>query len=115
MTYPQTPGWKASSTGETARAAALRMIPKAPTLRDRVLSLLEAGPAIPETLLARLRAEGVSTVLTSVRPRCSELTRMGLICDSGRRQPGEGGCMAIVWRVTTPEERAAFAAQQEAA
>lgn len=112
MTYPHTPGWKAVSTGGTAEAAARHMAPKAPTLRERVLALLESTPAIPETLLAHLRKEGVSTVLTSVRRRCSELARMGMICDSGRREPGEGGCMAIVWRVTTSDERALHHARQ---
>ncbi|WP_336975924.1 hypothetical protein [Brevundimonas nasdae] len=87
---------------------------RAPTLRQRVLEIISDGPAIPETILARLRAEGVRTVLTSVRPRCSELVRMGLIRDSGRREKGEGGCNAIVWRLSTPEEQQRFAQKRDA-
>ena len=103
-----------NTTGETAQAAALAMSRRAPTLRQRVLAIISEGPAIPETILARLRAEGVRTVLTSVRPRCSELVRMGLIRDSGRREKGEGGCNAIVWRLATSEEQQRFAQEREA-
>lgn len=102
------PLWRASSTGETARAAALAGSARAPTLRQRVLAIIEEGPALPECIFARLTRDGVRTVLTSVRPRCSELVRMGLIADSGKRAKGEGGCKAIIWRATTEEERAAF-------
>jgi len=103
--------WKRSSIGETAEAAAKSIGRKAPTLRQRVLDHLAAGPATPEQLLALIRKDGVFTVLTSIRPRCSELARLGLITDSGKRQPGEGCGAAIVWRVTTDDERAAHAAK----
>ena len=108
------PRWRSNSTGETAKAAAVAMKAKAPTLRQMVFAEIERAPAIPETILQSLRSRGVKTVLTSIRPRASELVRMGLIADSGLRQRGEGGCKAIVWRATTPEERAAFAAKTEA-
>lgn len=90
------------------------MTTRAPTLRQRVLEIIAEGPALPEAILARLRADGVRTVLTSVRPRCSELLRMGLITDSGSREKAEGGCKAIVWRLTTDDERAAFRARAAA-
>lgn len=110
------PRWKASSIGETAREAAENQAKpeKAPTLRRRVLADIERRPAIPEMVLGSLRQQGVKTVLTSVRPRCSELARMGLIKDSGLRLPGEGGGNAIVWTATSAEERALFAARQAA-
>ncbi len=108
------PLWRRNAIGETSRLAALAVASRAPTLRQRVLEILSEGPAIPETIFAQMRAEGVRTVLTSIRPRCSELARMGLITDSGRREKGEGGCSAIVWRVTTPDEQAAFAARRAA-
>lgn len=100
--------FKKSATGETAKAAAAVMTPKAPTLRQRVLDRIRMEPAIPETILADLLAEGVQTVLTSVRPRCSELVRLGLIKDSGRRQKGEGGCNAIVWEACSVEETSVY-------
>jgi hypothetical protein len=109
--HPQ-PQWRRNSVGETARAAAQAGDRK--TLRQRVLDLIEASPSplIPEEILAKVAAAGVNTVLTSVRPRCSELVRMGLIRDSGERRRGEGGCKAIAWRATTAEERAAWTAEQ---
>ncbi|WP_426046058.1 hypothetical protein [Brevundimonas sp. TWP3-1-2b1] len=107
MTAPDLSGpglSRRNSTGETSRDAAKG---DKRTLRERVLDRLGRGPAIPETILADLRAEGISTVLTSIRPRCSELLRMGLIRDSGQRQTGEGGKKAIVWRLADDAERAA--------
>lgn len=108
------PLWRRNATAETSRLAALTVASRAPTLRQRVLEILTEGPAIPETIFRQMKAEGVRTVLTSIRPRCSELARMGLIIDSGRREKGEGGCSAIVWRVTTPEEQRAFADRKAA-
>lgn len=108
------PLWRRNATGETSRLAALAVASRAPTLRQRVLEILTEGPAIPETIFSQMKAEGVRTVLTSIRPRCSELARMGLIIDSGRREKGEGGCSAIVWRVTTHEEQRAFAERRAA-
>lgn len=111
------PRWRKSSIGDTARDAAKTMAPdhKAPTLRKRVLDIVaDHGPIIPERAFARLRDDGVSTVLTSVRPRFSELARMGLIVDSGQRERAEGGCNAIAWRLATPEETAAYLAAREA-
>jgi hypothetical protein len=106
------PQWNRNSIGETAQAAA--SISERKTLRQRVLDLIEASDAalIPEEILERIRADGVRTVLTSVRPRCSELARLGLIRDSGEHRAGEGGCKAIAWRPTTLAERAAWAAEQ---
>lgn len=103
------PLWRRNSTGETAEAAA-KAGDRRP-LRQHILDEIEAadGPLIPEEILARLRARGIKTVLTTVRPRCTDLSRrMGLITDSGVRKPGEGGCKAIAWRPTTAAERAAF-------
>ena len=111
---PIRPRWRRNAIGETSRLAALAVASRAPTLRQRVLEILSQGPAIPETIFAQMKAEGVRTVLTSIRPRCSELARMGLITDSGRREKGEGGCSAIVWRLTTPAEQRRFAARKAA-
>lgn len=111
ITNHPAPQWKRSSIGETAQCAAQSSDRR--TLRQRVLDAIEASPAplIPEDILAQLRADGVKTVLTSIRPRCSELARAGFIRDSGQRRPGEGGCSAIAWRATTTAERAEWAAK----
>lgn len=109
------PRWRKGSRGGTAQAAARHTAPKAPTLRMRVLALIEEKADNPEGIFDRLKAEGVKTVLTSVRPRTTELANLGLVKDSGRRALGESGvCKSIVWEATSPEERAAFAARKAA-
>ena len=108
--YPETPGWRANSTGGTARAAALAMAPKVKGIRAAVLAdLIAHGPSTPEEIARR-----TGTLLTTARPRCSELTRLGLIRDSKLRRPGEGGRPAIVWTTCTAEERALHAARKAA-
>ena len=42
---------------------------------------------------------------TSAGKRRGELRDQGLVCDSGRKRKSPSGSRAIVWRVTTPEER----------
>ena len=107
------PLWRRGSTGETSREAAEFIAPKAPTLRQAVLEEIEAGEGTPEQIHERLQRRGVRHLLTAVRPRCSELVRLGLIADSGRRGLGESQrCKSIIWRATTPEERSHFAAQK---
>jgi len=112
MTYPNTPGWKhRHATGSNTSAEAARAVaPRAPTQRDHVLDALADCPATPEQIVDRLALRGVEIMLMSCRPRCSELARLGLIVDTGARGKGFGGCAAIIWRITTSAERAAFAA-----
>lgn len=105
------PQWRRNATGETSEAAARYMAPKAPRLRDQVLAAIELQPATPEEIQARLKASGVHHLVSAIRPRCTELKGLGLICDSGQRGVGESGrCKSVVWRATTADERAAFAA-----
>lgn len=104
------PFWRNNATGETAREAALAVKPRVKTQRERVLDALADGPATPEVISARIEATGVRAMLMSVRPRCSELMRLGEIVDSGLRGPGAGGCKAIIWRLATPEEKATYLA-----
>lgn len=87
--YPDRPGAKARST---SIEAAEGMAPKAPILRDQVLAEIRREAATPEQVALRL---GVP--LMNVRPRCSELARLGLIEDSRVRRMAMGGRKAIVW------------------
>ena len=88
--YPSAPGYK---RGGTSKAAADSMREKAPTLRDRVLGHLMFGPDT---------ADGCAYVLgetiMSVRPRLSELLKLGKIADTGKTEPNASGRMATVWR-----------------
>ena len=103
------------ATGETSRLARDFIAPRAKTLRQHVLDAIEALPGTPEQIHARLGAAGVRHLLTAVRPRCSELARMGLIKDSGERGLGESQrCKSIVWRATDADERSLWAARKAA-
>ena len=100
------PRWCRNATGETSKAAALYMKPKAPRLRDRVLSFVEASPSTPEVVQVKLQADGIFHLVSAIRPRFTELKAMGKVCDSGARRIGESGrCKSVVWRATTEDER----------
>ena len=92
MTYPNTPGHKGPA--ETSRAAADAIKPKAATVRQRVLWEIGIGARTADEVAAMV---GLS--ILAVRPRCSELARLGLIADTGMRRPNESGRMAVVWRL----------------
>lgn len=88
--YPEGPGWKAR---QTSRAAASGVSQKVRPLRERVLAAIRAKPRTPEEVARILRAP-----VMNVRPRCSELAKLGLVEDSGERRKAQGGRKAIVWR-----------------
>lgn len=102
--------YRKNATGETSREAAKG---SKKTLRQRVLERIERGPASAEMIFAELRAEGVQTVLTSIRPRCTDLLKRGLVRDSGQRGKSEGGKRSIIWERTTPDQEAAYLSAQE--
>ena len=102
--------YRRNATGETSREAAKG---EKKTLRQRALERIEQSPASPEMIFADLVAQGVSTVLTSVRPRCTELMDLGLVRDSGQRGKSEGGKRSIIWARCTPEQEAAILASKE--
>lgn len=88
--YPRSPGWKAR---ETAKAAAGAMAPKAGLLRDRVLAAIRLAPSTPDEVATHLG----ETVL-AVRPRVSELSKLGKVIDTGQRRKNASGRPAIVWK-----------------
>jgi hypothetical protein len=101
------------ATGDPAAQGRDFITPKAKTLRQHVLDQIEERAGTPEEIHARLQRQGGRHLLTAVRPRCSELARMGLIVDSGRRGLAESQrCKAIVWRATTLAERAEWEARK---
>lgn len=88
--YPASPGYK---TGGTSRAAAEKIRPRAPTLRDKVLEMLKA-----DALTADECAERLNVTVLACRPRLSELSRMGLIYDTGLTSKNASGVNATIWR-----------------
>lgn len=114
--YPFTPGYRHQSTGETAKAAALAVGTSAKTLEAWCVDALANGPRSPEEARDWIEgATGRPILLTSIRPRFSQLKARGLVTDSSERGLGEGGrCKSIRWRLTTAVERALFAARAAA-
>lgn len=95
FSYPDTPGFKSR---ETSAAAAEEVAQSAPLLRGRCLSVLERSNGLTaDEVAGRL---GVS--ILSVRPRVSELTRLGKVRDSGERRENASGKRAIVWAAVQP-------------
>lgn len=90
--YPNSPGFKRDGT---SRIAAKAMTPRAPTLRERILALLRSGACLtPDEAAARL-----GEPILAVRPRFSELSRLGLICETGERRQNDSGLRANVYRI----------------
>ena len=89
--YPNTPGFKVSGT---SRDAADANEPRAETLRQRVLRELQQG----KTLTADEIAAALNESILSVRPRVTELRRMGEIAPTGERRANASGQTAMVWR-----------------
>jgi hypothetical protein len=103
-------GFKDSQGGDTSYQAACKISKELGRRQAEVLAHLQLGPATPEEI-----ADAIGRHFATVRPRVSELVRLGLVMDTGRRGTGALGGTVRIWRVATPEERAAFqAAQAEA-
>ena len=89
--YPDHPGWKAPGTSQQA---AVRMAPQVTGLRARVLHSLKAGGAGTADEIA----DRLNVSILSIRPRFSELNRLGLIEETGERRSNDSGAAANVWR-----------------
>lgn len=91
--YPHSPGWKKRETSAEAAAA---VAPRASALRARCLAEVAAAP---RGLTGNELAERLGWDICSVRPRLTELDRLGKIRNSGERRKTPSGCSAIVWVV----------------
>jgi predicted ArsR family transcriptional regulator len=90
--YPKAPGYKERTTSQEAAEA---IKPAARMLRDRVLSsLARIGPRTADEMAASLGED-----ILSIRPRFTELRRLGLIEKTGERRPNKSGADANVWRI----------------
>ena len=94
MPYPETPG---SKTGGTSAESARKVAGVAEILRTKCLAALKVQPMTADELAARMDESPFS-----IRPRVSELKRMGLIADTGHRRVNLSGHRAAVWKSTQP-------------
>ena len=92
--YPEHPGAK---VGGTSQDAADNMAEHAPTLRDRLDELFDRVA----NMTADEGAEALGAEIWSVRPRFSELVRMGRIVDAGIRRENKSGMTATAWKRAT--------------
>jgi hypothetical protein len=91
--YPGEPGWKGT---DTSRAAALAIACSAKNLRNSVLNvLLDVAPG---ALSADQVAIRLQRSPLSVRPRISELHRLGLVKRTDHRIKNDSGMTASMWR-----------------
>lgn len=85
--YPVSAGFKGT---DTSRAAAETI--NASVLRGKVLDAYRRfGPMTADQCAEALRIDRLS-----IRPRCSELKRLGKLRDTGNRAPNDSGKSAVV-------------------
>lgn len=93
--YPHQPG---AQGRDTSQAAADAIAETAPQLRARALAVVERSNGLTaDEVAGRL---GLS--ILSIRPRLTELSRLGKVRDSGLRRKNASGRNAIVWAPITP-------------
>ena len=90
--YPFIPG---AQDRDTSIAAADAIEAAAPTLRDLSLAAIRASGT---GLTADEAAATLGLSILSIRPRVTELGRLGEIEDTGVRRNNDSGKKAIVWR-----------------
>lgn len=93
--YPHAPG---AQDRDTSRDAADAIAERVPQLRGRALAVLERSNGLTaDEVAGRL---GLS--ILSIRPRITELSRLGKVRDSGVRRKNASGRPAIVWAPVHP-------------
>ncbi len=95
LIYPDAPGFKTQGPSQQAAKA---ISSTAATLRAQVLNEFkqhQAGRTADEI------ATSLNLSVLSVRPRVSELRRLGKIEQTGSRRTNESGMTATVWRLSS--------------
>ena len=96
IAYPDAPGFKAQGTSQDAAKA---MTGAAKTLRARAMLCIERTPG---GLTADEVAAELGASPFAVRPRVTELNRLGLIERAEDRRRNVSGMTATVWRRARP-------------
>ena len=90
--YPYSP---APGQTDTSAAAAEGIAPSVGRLQQIALAAVRGAGSWG--LTTQELAEQTNVDFSSIQPRTSELRRLGLIRDSGRRRPNRSGKRTIVW------------------
>jgi hypothetical protein len=96
VTYPDAPGYRVPGT---SRDAAEAVAPIAARLRSRVLAGFREAP---EGMTADEMAANLNLSVLAVRPRCSELVRLGELRRTAERRKNSSGMSAAVLVVSEP-------------
>ncbi len=88
-TYPDAPGFK---EGDTSRKAADAMTGSVVYLRELCLARLAQVPSTADEV-----AEWAGVSVLSMRPRMTELSKLGKVRDTGARRSNASGRSAKVW------------------
>jgi hypothetical protein len=97
LDYPNSPGWQRPDTSVEAALALLLEIGR---LQAAVLAAIRASGE--SGLTADEAAVNLGLTPFTARPRATELSKRGLIEDSGARRVNLSGRRAIVWRAVLP-------------
>ena len=98
LDWPGDPGPNVHTNArDTEQQAAEFIAPKVTGLRLKALQSLASAQS---GLTGSQVAERMGAWLYSVKPRLTELDRMGLIEDSDRREKNDRGRQEIVWQIT---------------
>ena len=98
ITWPGDPGPTAHKHGPDTEQLALEFV--APKLTGLRLQALQSLASVQPGLTGSQVAEKMDAWIYSVKPRLTELERMGLIRDSGERAKNDRGRHEIVWQIT---------------
>jgi predicted ArsR family transcriptional regulator len=93
LIYPDAPGFKVAGP---SKLAAEKMTSTSTKLRAAVLEQFKQNPA---GLTADEIARSLNLSVLSVRPRVSELNRLGTIEQTRLRRKNESGMTATVWQI----------------
>ena len=98
LDWPGDPGPNVHKNArDTEREAAEFIAPKVTGLRLKALQSLASAQS---GLTGSQVAEKMDAWIYSVKPRLTELDRMGLIKDGERREKNERGRHEVVWQIT---------------
>jgi predicted ArsR family transcriptional regulator len=93
LVYPAAPGFKVAGPSKEAAEKV------ATTSTKRRAAVLEEFKRNPAGLTADEIATALNLSVLSVRPRVSELNRLGMIEQTGARRRNDSGMAATVWRI----------------
>jgi predicted ArsR family transcriptional regulator len=94
LTYPKAPGFKVHGASEVAACAMADKAMQIPVLKE--LANHSGGATADEI------AKALGLSILSIRPRVSQLRRLGKIEEIGARRKDESGMSATVWRLRPP-------------